>query len=334
MRRAAVLRAGIVVLLLAVFAAGGLALWGYDRFTRPGPLAAAKVVIIPNGSGVEAIARRLGAAAVISHPVVFMLGVRIEGRDRLLRAGEFAFPPRISMRDAATLLASGRTVKRRITIAEGLTTAQVLALVSDAAGLTGSVAGPAVAEGALLPETYFYSWGDERAVLVERMQHAMRKTLAALWRQRGPGLAVASPAEALILASIIEKETAIAAERTRISAVFHNRLRRGMRLQSDPTVVYALTNGAGPLNRPLNRADLALASPYNTYLNRGLPPGPIANPGRAVIEAAVRPGAGAELYFVADGSGGHVFARTLAEHNRNAAKWRKIRRMREKDAVR
>lgn len=324
MRSAAVLSIGMVVVLVALGA--GVALWGHDRFVAPGPLAAAKTVIIPKGSGVAEIARRLGATGIVSHPLVFTLGVRLEERDRLLQAGEYAFPARISMRDAATLLVSGRTVKRRITIAEGLTTRQVLALVSNAAGLSGPAAGKDVAEGALLPETYFYSLGDTRTALIGRMKQAMRGALDNLWRRRADRLTIHTPHEALILASMIEKETGIAAERARISSVFHNRLRRGMRLQSDPTVVYGLTAGKAPLDRPLKRADLAVASPYNTYMVKGLPPGPIANPGRAAIEAALNPAASGDLYFVAAGNGGHLFARTLAEHNRNVARWRKIKR--------
>ena len=329
MGRVAVLRICIGVLLLGLAAAAGVGLWGYDRFVSPGPLDAAKTVIIPKGTGVDDIARRLHAAGVIGHPMVFMAGVRVEKRERLLRAGEYEFPPGVSMRAAAALLVSGRTVKRRLTVAEGLTTRQAMAIVSAAGGLTGDIAAVQVPEGALLPETYFYSWGDKRAELLARMRKAMEGALVVLWPKRAENVALRAPAEALVLASIIEKETAVAAERARISAVFHNRLRRGMRLQSDPTVVYALTAGAGPLDRPLTRADLAYNSPYNTYLHRGLPPGPIANPGRSAIEAALNPLNSKDFYFVADGNGGHVFAKTLAEHNRNVAKWRKIRRSRQ-----
>lgn len=327
MRRRAVLIA-LAVLAVIVGAVAGAGWWGWDRYTRPGPLAAATTLIIPKGSGLAEIAGRLKAGGVIERPLVFRLGVRRDGLARALRAGEYAFPARISMREAARLLASGRTVRRRLTVAEGLTSRQVLALVRGADGLEGAVPAAGIGEGSLLPETYFYGWGDSRSAIVRRMREAMAATVARLWPNRAAGLAVGSPREAVILASIIEKETGVAAERPRISAVFHNRLKRGMRLQSDPTVVYALTGGAGPLGRALTRADLAVASPYNTYLHAGLPPGPIANPGVASIVAALNPAKTEDLYFVADGNGGHQFARTLAQHNRNVARWRHLKRER------
>ena len=248
-----------------------------------------------------------------------------------MRAGEYRFPAGISTDGAIALLASGETVKRRITIAEGLTTGEILGLIGAEEALTGAL--PAgLGEGSLLPETYYFSYGDARAALVRRIRESMTATLAALWDKRAPGTVLASPEEALVLASIIERETGVASERARISAVFHNRLRQGMRLQSDPTVVYALTLGRAPLDRPLARTDLRIESPYNTYRTHGLPPTPIANPGRASIEAALHPAETDELYFVADGTGGHAFARTFAEHLRNVARWRRIERERKEAA--
>ena len=314
-----------ILLLAAAFVVGAAAaLIGHARLVASGPLERDTAIVIPKG-GIGEIARQLEGAGVISDATVFRLGARLTGRDRAIRAGEFSFPAAISMEDAISLLISGATVKRRLTIAEGLTTAEVLALVSSADGLAGDVP-PSPGEGTLLPETYFFSHGDDRAVLVERMRRAMQESLAELWPRRAPGITVKTPEEALVLASIIEKETAIDTERARVSAVFHNRLKKRMRLQSDPTVVYAIAAGAGPLDRKLTRRDLAVDSPYNTYRVRGLPPGPITNPGRASIAAALAPAADDALYFVADGTGGHVFARTLAEHNRNVARWRRLQR--------
>jgi len=316
--------AAVVVALLLVGVGGGGMLWLSEQFRKSGPLTEETTVVVPKGAGVRAIAEQLAAAGVIASPLVFRLGARIQEAESGLRAGEYAFPAGISAHDVVALLRSGKTLVRRMTVPEGLTSAQVVALVAETPGLTGSV-GPPPAEGTLLPETYHFSHGDTREGLIDRMRDAMAEELDALWASRAPGLPLESPEQAAILASIIEKETAVPEERRRVAAVFVNRLRKGMLLQSDPTTIYALTGGAGPLNRPLTRKDLAVESPYNTYVSPGLPPGPIANPGRASLAAALNPIDSKEYYFVADGTGGHAFARTLEQHERNVARWRKIR---------
>lgn len=321
-----------LVLHAAVFGSLGAAILAlvvayraHIDFAGPGPLKAAATVVVHRGSGVEAIASTLFSEGVIDDRFLFRAGARLTGRSRAMRAGEYRFRAGISIDETIALLVSGETVKRRITIAEGLTSTEALGLVGADEGLTGYL--PAgVAEGSLLPETYYFSLGDSRVSLVRRMRESMETALASLWDKRAPNLALETPEQALVLASIIERETGVAAEHARVSAVFHNRLRRGMRLQSDPTVAYALTLGSAPLDRPLSRNDLRVVSPYNTYLVHGLPPTPIANPGRASIEAALHPAPTDELYFVADGSGGHAFARTYAEHLRNVRRWRRIER--------
>ena len=317
----------LALVLAIALVVGGISAWGYAGYTRPGPLTAEKTVIVPRGASVAGIAMRLAEAGVISVPLVFRLGVTISGAEASLRAGEYVFPASISPRDVSALLRSGKTVVRRLTVPEGLTTNEVLAQIQRTDGLEGG-AGSDPGEGSLLPETYHFAYGDSRDAMVRRLAAAMDRTLAELWAAAAPGPPLKSPAEALILASIVEKETAKPEERGRIAAVFLNRLRRGMRLQSDPTVIYGLSRGGVPLGRPLIRADLAAPTPYNTYLIDGLPPTPIANPGRAAIAAVLSPARTDELYFVADGSGGHVFARTLAEHNRNVAAWRKFQKQR------
>lgn len=308
--------AGVVVI------AGWTQLSAY--LARPGPAAEETVVVLPRGAGLAQITASLRDARVIDHPWLFRLAVRVSGRDRALKAGEYAFPAAISARSVINMLANGQTVARRLTVAEGLTVAEIYQLLEEAQGLSGELP-PPPPEGSLLPETYFYAFGDRRAELVRRMAQAMDATLAELWPTRAAGLPFSSRKEALTLASIVDKETASAAERPMVAAVFVNRLRRGMRLQADPTVIYGLTAGEGPLGRSLSRRDWEDDSAYNTYRIDGLPPGPIANPGRASIEAVLNPAEVDYLYFVADGSGGHAFARTLDEHNRNVALWRKIK---------
>ncbi len=311
----------IAIALLVLFA-------GYqvtERIERPGPLAAETTIVIPRGAGLDAIADRLAEAGIIERPWLFGLVVRLEGRARALRAGEYLFPAAISMRETIALLESGRTVVRRVTIPEGLTSRQLVDLLNRTDGLDGSLE-TIPAEGSILPETYHFSLMDSRHDLLTRMAEARDALIAELWPTRSEGLPIASPEEAVILASIVEKETGVPEERPLVAGVFLNRLRKGMRLQSDPTVIYGLSNGSGNLGRELTRKDLATAHPYNTYAVDGLPPGPIANPGRASLEAVLQPAATENLYFVADGNGGHVFAKTLAQHNRNVANWRKIKR--------
>lgn len=311
-------------LLLGLIAVGGVAGWGYAQFTRPGPVEMDRAVVLAKGSGLQDIARQLEDEGFISHALVFRAGVRLGGWSRDLRAGEFRFPARVSMRGIVAILRQGRTVVRRVTIPEGLSSSRIIALLRQTEGLAGTIA-ETPDEGTLLPETYHFSYGDGRAALIARMTKAMDKTVAALWRGREQGLPLASPAEAVILASIVEKETARREERARVAGVFINRLRRGMRLQSDPTVAFGLTKGLKPLGHALRRSELDLATPYNTYRIPGLPPDPITNPGRAAIQAVLHPHAGKELYFVADGSGGHAFAATFAQHKRNVRRWRRLK---------
>ncbi|MBM3485637.1 MAG: endolytic transglycosylase MltG [Alphaproteobacteria bacterium] len=309
---------GMVVLAIAALYAG---------FTGRGPLDKPTTLVIAKGTSVGAIASRLEAERVIDSALMFEIGARLTGAARLLQAGEYAFTPAMSMREVASHLVSGRTVKRRLTVAEGMMSPHVLMLLDQTEGLVGPLP-TRVEEGSLLPETYFYSHGDTRLEVLDRMRRSAREALDVAWRSRAPDIAVATRDEALVLASIIEKETGDPAERRRVAGVFHNRLRIGMRLQSDPTVIYAVTGGARVLDRDLTREDLNIDSPFNTYRAAGLPPAPIANPGRDSIVAALNPEKTDLLYFVADGNGGHLFAKTLEEHNRNVAKWRAIQRRR------
>jgi len=316
------------VLVAAAILAGGAAGWWFDReFRTPGPSSEQVTVVVPSGASVAAIAEQLETAGIVEKAWVFRWGVRAFGADRPLQAGEYKFDPHMSPAAVMALLAEGRQVQRRLTIPEGLTNREVLALVAAADALSGDVPNATryQEEGAFLPETYFYAYGDDRTELLDRMEAEMRTTLAELWEARAPALPFDTPKAALTLASIIEKETSLAAERPRIAGVFVNRLERGMALQSDPTVIFALTSGEAPLGRRLTYDDLEIDNPYNTYLYPGLPPSPIANPGRDAIAAALNPMATEELYFVADGTGGHAFASTLAEHNENVARWREIR---------
>lgn len=320
MRRLGAIAVSLAVLLAV--AAGALWFYLQSRYEAPGPLAAEAVVIVPRGAGLAAIADDLAAAGVISDPTLFRLGVRLFGDARALQAGEYAFPPAVSMKAAAELIASGQTVVHRLTIPEGLTSVEIVALLAAAEPLDGTI-DQVPPDGALLPETYHFHRGDSRAAVLQRMDEAMDEALKDLWDKRAPNLPLNTPEEALVLASIIEKETGVDSERALVAGVFVNRLKKGMPLQSDPTVVYGITEGKAPLGRSLTRKDLASPTPYNTYQIAGLPPGPIANPGRAALEAALNPAATEYLYFVAAGDGGHAFAKTLAEHNRNVAKWRK-----------
>jgi UPF0755 protein len=315
----------LVLLAAAVLGAGGLFLWGKQQFEAAGPLSEGGIAIIEQGSGLKAIAGQLESAGIITDARVFEVAARLTDKHGPLKAGEFEFQAHSSARDVLAIIRSGKTRLRRFTIAEGLTSRQIVDQIAATDGLVGSIYFSTPPEGSLLPETYYFSYGEDRQDVIRRMEKGMSTLIEELWVERSADLPLNSPEQAIILASIVEKETGVAGERARVASVFVNRLRKGMRLQSDPTVAYGITIGEIVLGRALTRADLNSETPYNTYIIAGLPPGPIASPGRAALEAVLHPAQADDLYFVADGSGGHAFAKTLEEHNRNVRKWRKIR---------
>jgi UPF0755 protein len=316
-----------IVLLLAVVL-GALAYWGNQRFEEPGPLVQDKVVNIPRGLGVRDIGELLTREGVIRDPWIFVAGavvMKVRGAD--LKFGEYQFAKGASSRDVAETLVDGKVVLHQFTVAEGLTSEQIVARLLEHDKLTGAIR-EVPREGSLLPDGYRFSRGTTRDDMVKRMQAAQQRILKEAWDRRASDLPVKSPEQLLILASIIEKETGKSDERTRVAAVFVNRLKSKMKLQSDPTIIYGLVGGKGSLGRGILRSEITQPTPYNTYVIEGLPPGPIANPGRASIEAAANPARTKELFFVADGTGGHAFSETYDQHQKHVAKLRGI----EKDA--
>jgi UPF0755 protein len=327
MTRARLAIAFIVFLAIIISGAGAGAVyfWFTQVVVSPGPLQEPVRVVIPPGEGLSAISKRLVEANVIDRAWLFELEARRTSQTRALKPGEYQFDSGVSAARVLEKIVVRNVVVHFVTIPEGVVTGDILRVLNAEEVLSGETAS-GIEEGALLPETYSYEWGDTRAGLIGRMRDDQTKLLEQLWADRAPNLPLSSPEEAVILASIVEKETGVDTERRRVAAVFINRLRRGMRLQSDPTVIYGLAPDEGNLGRPLTRADLAQPTPYNTYVIEGLPPGPICHPGREAIAAVLNPLDSQELYFVADGTGGHAFATTLREHNRNVAKWRRIER--------
>lgn len=322
----------LLLLVVGIAGAGGVALWGINEVRAPGPLGAPANVVIEPGQPTTEIGAMLEREGVVSDHRLFVLTSYLTRAARGdLKAGEYEFPAGASIADVLAILRSGRAVVHKVTVPEGWTTAQVIERVNAHPALTGSIS-EVPPEGSLLPDTYVFERGAARDALIARMRRSQAALLADLWAKRAPDLPIESPEEAVILASIVEKETGVAAERQQVAAVFVNRLRRNMRLQSDPTIIYGITGGKAPLDRPIARNDIAAETPYNTYRIDGLPPTPIANPGREAIAAVLQPGTSDHLYFVADGSGGHAFARTLAEHNANVRRWRKIEQQARDDA--
>jgi UPF0755 protein len=312
----------VAVLLLA---AGGGGLFLYRAYDAPGPLPEAANIVVPRGGFAE-LGQNLQQQGVVVSPLLFRAFALATHSDGPLHAGELAFPAAASLRQVLTILRTAHPVQHRLTIPEGLTAAQIAHLVDSADALTGDT--PVPAEGSVLPETYAYERGTTREQLLDRARTAMDRALQRAWDSRKPGLPLATKEEALVLASIVERETAKPEERPIIAAVFLNRLRLGMKLQSDPTVVYGASGGLGVMDHPITRSELDHVDTYNTYIIAGLPPAPICMPGQAALRAVTQPATSDALYFVADGTGGHVFARTQDDHLRNVAHWRDIERAR------
>jgi UPF0755 protein len=313
----------ISLFILAAILAGIALVIGKQRFDASGPLPEDRVVNIPRGSGIRDIADVLVRDGVIDQPWVFVGGVLALKAREDLKAGEYQFKAHASLRDVVATIVEGRVVPHQLTVPEGLTSEQIVARLLDDDVLTGNIK-EIPREGTLLPDTYNFTRGVTREQIIQRMQQAQQRVLKEIWERHSPDLPIKTPDQLVILASLVEKETGKPEERTRVAAVFVNRLKQKMRLQSDPTIIYGLVGGKGTLGRPIMKSEIDQPTPFNTYQIDGLPPGPIANPGRASLDAAANPARTRELYFVADGAGGHVFAETYEQHQKNVARLRSL----------
>lgn len=323
----------ITLLLIAMLGAGGAYYYGRQVLEAPGPLKEDKIVNIPQRAGKRDIAETLNKESVTDvNPWVFIAAVAALKASSDLKPGEYSFQKNASLRDVIATIVEGKVVQHAVTIPEGLTSEQIVARLSDNDIFTGSVR-ELPREGTLLPETYKFPRGTPRDQVIQRMQQAHKRVLAEIWERRSQDLPVKTPEQLETLASIVEKETGKPDERSRVAAVFVNRLKQKIKLQSDPTIIYGLVGGKGTLGRPIKRSEITQPSPYNTYVIEGLPPGPIANPGRASLEAAANPARTRDLFFVADGSGGHAFTETYDAHQKNVAKLRAMEKQIQNDTV-
>jgi UPF0755 protein len=318
--RRALLTGTLAVVVLGGALAGGSD-WWRDALVRSGPLADARTVVVPHG-GTAQLADALTADGLLDQPLLFRAAAWMTRGEGTLHAAEFAFPAHASIRQVLAILRTAHPVKHHLTIAEGLTAQQIVGVLVHADAMTGEVW--SIEEGSVLPQTYDYEYGADRAGLITRAKAAMDKDLAAAWADRAPDLPLSGPREALILASIVERETAKPEERPHVAAVYLNRLQQGMKLQADPTVVYLASHGGGALDHHLTRAELGRDDPFNTYRNTGLPPAPICSPSVDSLRAVLHPVASDDLFFVADGMGGHVFSRSYGAHDTAVAHWRAL----------
>jgi UPF0755 protein len=323
----------ITLLLLLMIGAGAVYYYGRQILETPGPLQEDKIVNIPARAGKRDIADTLTREGVINvNPWVFIGSVFALKASSDLKPGEYSFQKNSSLRDVIGTIVEGKVVQHSVTIPEGLTSEQILARLTDSDIFLGTVR-EIPREGTLLPETYKFPRGTNREQVIQRMQQAQKRVLAEIWERRSQDLPVKTPEQLVTLASIVEKETGKPDERSRVAAVFVNRLRQKIKLQSDPTIIYGLVGGKGTLGRPIKRSEITQPSPYNTYVIEGLPPGPISNPGRASLEATANPARTRDLYFVADGSGGHAFTETYDLHQKNVAKLRAMEKQIQNDTV-
>ncbi|MFC0243299.1 endolytic transglycosylase MltG [Rhodopseudomonas telluris] len=323
----------ITILLIVMLGAGGIYVYGKQKIEAAGPLTEDKVVNIPQRAGLGDIAEILQREGVIENNRWVFIGSVLALKARAdLKPGEYAFQKSASLRDVIGTIVEGKVVQHAVTIPEGLTSEQIVARLSENNIFTGGLR-EIPREGTLLPETYKFPRGTQREQVINRMQQAQKRVLSEVWERRNPDIPVKTPEQLVTLASLIEKETSKPDERTRVASVFVNRLQRKMKLQSDPTIIYGLVGGKGTLGRPIKRSEITQPSPYNTYVIEGLPPGPISNPGRASLEAAANPARTRDLYFVADGTGGHAFSDSYDQHLKNVAKLRAQERQTQNDTV-